>query len=307
MDGTAKLAAMNVLVATDGSTCAGVALDFVAGIRWPTETTIRVAQVVELGAELFGGPWPAVALVESEAIERDLLAAAERTVHDAGDRLAREGLNVEPVVLRGRPASVINEEAGRITADVIVVGSRGHGTIGSMLLGSVSAEVIDHAVHPVLVAREGTVDHVLLAWDGSPSSSGAATLIQRWPILHGSHVRVVSVADTRMPWWVGFPEPGTTELVPVYLDAMAASRKEHHELAEGMAARLRSEGVMAEAEDREGDAAEQILAAASAAGTGLIVMGSRGRTGIARILLGSVARNVLHHATCSVLVVRASA
>lgn len=58
------------------------------------------------------------------------------------------------------------------------------------------------------------------------------------------------------------------------------------------------------AQTRHGNAAQEIIAAASDARADFIVIGSRGRTGLERLLLGSVARNVLFHAPCSVLVVR---
>jgi len=52
---------------------------------------------------------------------------------------------------------------------------------------------------------------------------------------------------------------------------------------------------------RAGDAATEIIEAAGEAAAGLIVMGTHGRTGLTRLFLGSVARNVMHHAHCSVL------
>jgi len=55
----------------------------------------------------------------------------------------------------------------------------------------------------------------------------------------------------------------------------------------------------------DGDPATCIVDVAEATKAGLVVVGTRGRTGLARLLLGSVARNVLHHAPCSVLVVHA--
>ena len=70
-----------------------------------------------------------------------------------------------------------------------------------------------------------------------------------------------------------------------------------------MTAGLRAAGLSAEADRREGDAATEILAAAVVSEADLIVIGSHGRTGLARLVLGSVARNVLQHATCSVLIV----
>jgi nucleotide-binding universal stress UspA family protein len=117
-------------------------------------------------------------------------------------------------------------------------------------------------------------------------------------------VRVVSVADAEIPWWTGFAEAGSPEMMPWYVEAADASRKQHDELAREMAASLETAGLAAEADRRDGDAATEILAAANASKADLIVMGTHGRTGLKRLVLGSVARNVLQHAACSVLIVR---
>lgn len=295
---------MRVLVAIDGSDAASIALDLVGGIRWPAGTEIVVAEAVEFGEGLFGGPWPAIGMVEVGHLETEIRATAARVVEEARERLVRPGLEVDTAVLRGRPATAIIERARAMRADLIVVGSRGHGRIGSMLLGSISSELVDHAPAPVLVARGSAIERVLLAWDGSSCATRAAELLQAWPIFAGSSIRVVSVADIEVPWWTGFPEPGSAELMPTFVETAEASRKHHHELAIGMTDTLRSAGLGATADLLEGDAATELLARARATATELIVMGTHGRTGLARLVIGSVARNVLHHATCSVLVVR---
>jgi nucleotide-binding universal stress UspA family protein len=295
---------MRVLVAIDGSVSAAIAVDLVAHVAWPSGTKLLVVEAVETGPGLFGGPWPALAMVQADSLEAELRAEAERTVREAGGRLGRPGLTVVSAVLRGRPATAIVERARRVAADLIVVGSRGHGTIESMLLGSVSAEVIDRAPSPVMVARGSGVDRVVLGWDGSSSAAGAADLLWRWPIFAASSIRVVSVADVQIPWWTGFPEPDSSQLIPVYLDAADASREQSEQLAGGMTARLRAEGLEAEPDRREGDAAAGILAAAHGWKANVIILGTHGRTGLGRLVLGSVARNVVHHAPCSVLVVR---
>jgi nucleotide-binding universal stress UspA family protein len=295
---------MRVLLAIDGSEPAGLAVDLVANVAWPAGTDILVAQAVETGAGLFGGPWPAIAVVQTDRIEAEIRDVADKTVHEARERLARPGLSVEAVVLLGRPATVIVDRARHMQADVVVVGSLGHGTIESMLLGSVSAEVVDRAPAPVLVARGSRIERIVLAWDGSTCATRAADLLGSWPIFAGSHVRVVSVADFEVPWWTGFPEAGSPEMMPMYLEAADASRRQHDELAQEMTVQLQASGFTAEADRPDGDAATEILAAAKASNADLIVLGTRGRTGLKRLVLGSVARNVLQHATCSVLVVR---
>jgi nucleotide-binding universal stress UspA family protein len=296
--------AMRVLVAIDGSEPARLAVDLVADVAWPPGTDILVAQAVESGEGLFGGPWPALAMVRTDRIEADIRAEAQRTVQEVRGRLARSGLKVEGVVLRGRPATAIVDRARSMQADLVVVGSRGHGTIESMLLGSVSAEVVDHAPVPVLVARGSGMARIVLAWDGSWCAKRAADLLRTWPVFAGSRVRVVSVTDVEIPWWTGFPEADSPEMMPMYVDATDASRRLHDELAREMTAQLNRAGLTAEGERREGDAATEILAAAVASKADLIVIGTHGRTGLKRVLLGSVARNVMQHATCSVLIVR---
>jgi len=295
---------MHVLVAIDGSAPASLAVDLVCGIGWPAGTEIVVAEAVESGEGLYGGPWPALGMMEINRLETEIRSEADGVVRDAHDRLIRPGLHVETAVLRGRPATAIIERARAMRADLIVVGSRGHGRIESMLLGSISSELVDHAPAPVLVARDTCIDRVLLAWDGSSCAGKAADLLTAWPIFAGSSIRVVSVADIEVPWWTGFPEPGSPELMPVFVEAADASRRHHDELALEMTGTLRTAGLSATADRREGDAATEILARANATKTELIVMGTHGRTGLARLVIGSVARNVLQHATCSVLVVR---
>jgi nucleotide-binding universal stress UspA family protein len=294
---------MRALVAIDGSESASLAIDLVADVAWPGGTTIRVVEAIETGAALFAS-WPGLARVQADELEARLRLGANATVQEAQVRLTRPGLAVESAVLHGRPAAAIVDDARRIAADLIVVGSRGHGTIEAMLLGSVSAEVIDDAMTPVLVARCRRIDRVLLAWDGSTGAARAAGLLHQWPIFARSSVRVVSVADIEVPWWSGFPEAGSPELMPLWLDAIDASRSRHGLLASEMTVELQAAGLTAEADRREGDAATEILAAAHAFKADLILLGTRGRTGVARLVLGSVARNILHHASSSVLVVR---
>ncbi len=295
---------MRALVAIDGSAPAALAIDLVARAAWPDGSLIRVVEAVETGSAVFGGPWPALALVESDAVEAALRGEAEARVEAARQRLAQPGVTVEAAVLRGRPAIAIADEAKAMIADLIVVGSHGHSRIESMLLGSVSAELIDHTPAPVLVARGTAIDRVLLAWDGSIGASRAAEIVRCWPIFGRSAIRVVTVADIGVPWWTGFPEAGSPELMPLYVDAANASREESDTLARGMTTQLQVAGLHAEAERREGDAASEILAAARESKADLIVIGTHGRTGLRRLVMGSVARSVLQHATVSVLVVR---
>jgi nucleotide-binding universal stress UspA family protein len=293
-----------LLVATDGSPSADVAVELVARTTWAEPTTVRIVEAIDTLPALFGTLWPTVAIMESDTIDAEIGAAAGETLARVRDRLTRPGVDVDAEVLRGRPATAIVDAADAFAADLIVMGSRGHGTIASMVLGSVSGEVVDHASVPVLVARRPRIARVVLAWDGSSCGRAAADIVRTWPVFRESSVRVVSVAEVEVPWWSGVVVDTAPDLVPALLDAAKALREEHDALARAMANDLRAAGLRADAELRAGDPATGILAAAQAIDADLIVLGTHGRTGPARLVLGSVARNVVRHATCSVLVAR---
>ena len=80
------------------------------------------------------------------------------------------------VLARGRAASTIVDQAREMDADLVVVGHRGMGEWESRLLGSVSAEVVDHAPCPVLVVRNDQLGPIVLAVDGSPHAQAAEAI-----------------------------------------------------------------------------------------------------------------------------------
>jgi nucleotide-binding universal stress UspA family protein len=207
-------------------------------------------------------------------------------------------------VVRDRAASAIIDEASAFAADVVIVGSRGHGTIASLLLGSVSSEVVDHAPCPVLVARTGGVSSIVLATDESPSARAAEAVVAEWPIFVEVPIFVVSVADVVRPWTTGVAPTMYSQMVEAYGDELREAKAEHQRMATEAAARLGAAGRQVGADAREGDAAAEIITVAQQRRADLIVLGSRGRTGLTRLVLGSVARNVLSGSSASVLVVR---
>jgi len=297
---------MRILLAVDGSHSADRARDLVAALPWSEGGRVRIISVAPTGADLVGVPWSIGAAPDVEEIESEVLRihhaaldTAEREI-----RSARSDLVIEPVLLRGRPASMIVEEARDMPADLVVVGHRGHGRWESMLLGSVSAEVVDHAPCPVLVARDERLGPVLLADDGSLYARAAESFVIDWPLLTGLPITVVNVAEDGFPYAVAVAPLVYPEAMEGYTQGAAAGQRSTRAECEAAATRLRQAGLDASAEVREGDPAHEIIACARERGAGLIVIGTRGRTGLRRLILGSVARNVLLHAPCSVLVVR---
>jgi nucleotide-binding universal stress UspA family protein len=164
--------------------------------------------------------------------------------------------------------------------------------------------VADHAPCPVLVVRGVGVERILLAVDGSPSARAATTFLGGCRALAPKPVEVLSVAPAPPP---PLPVPGS-ELSDAAFEWYDAEIRTHRDLAEAIAARsaeaLRADGLAARWSISQGDPAHEILEAVRGFGASLVVLGSRGHSGIKRVLLGSVARNVLLHTEASVLIVR---
>ena len=291
---------MRVLIAFDGSAGAAQAVALAERIDWPPGSALRVASVVE-PAGLHVWAWPmgeAAPRILEDAIAH---VAAEQAAVVA--RLLAPERNVDAVLLRNRPANGLIDAASDFSADLVIIGSRGHGPIAALLLGSVSAEVVDHAPCPVLVARRSDLERVVFATDGSETAAVAEAILAGWPIFEGLAIRVVSVADVVRPWSTGIAPPMYAQVLHAYADDLAEAEAAHREIARGAARRLTDAGRRAEAEMRRGDAAAEIIAVAREWRADLVVVGSRGQTGIRRLLLGSVARNVLGAGDASVLVV----
>jgi nucleotide-binding universal stress UspA family protein len=295
---------MRVLLASDGSQPAEVAHHLVRSVAWPPGSMVRVVSAVEPLDTAYIASWAAGIGVDVEAAEESATAQAEAVLEKAARTLVGTSATVERAVLRGRPASCIVEDARAFMADVIVLGSRGHGTIASMVLGSVAGEVVDHAPCPVLVARVPHITRVILAHDGSDFASAAERTLVEWPLFGHATIEVVSVSRPPGPWlvpaWAILPEPSIED----HVEAARAELEHHRQVSEGVARRMRGAGLRATAVVEVGDPATAIMDVAEAHQADLIAVGTHGRSGLERLFLGSVARNVMQHAHVSVLVVR---
>ena len=139
---------------------------------------------------------------------------------------------------------------------------------------------------------------VLIGVDDSPHSIAAIGYVARatWP-----KTAKFLVLSSVSPIFVG---PGENVATDAIGQLMEDQEKYHREIAKGAAARLKEAGLTAEARMVVGDPRATLLDTAAKERADLIVVGSHGRTGIKKLLLGSVASHVVTHASCSVLVVR---
>lgn len=299
---------MRILLAVDGSVSSDRATELVSTFPLPPESVIRVVAVQQPFVDVLAMSWASMGdvAIDRETEEQQDARHLREAIERAEVALKRPALKLEGFLVRGRPASAIVDEAGAMEADLVVLGSRGHGTIATMVLGSTASEVVDHAPCPVLVARSSTLGSVAFADDGSKSARTAEAIVTAWPLFADRDISVVTVAEVAVPVAAGFTPGLYDQVLESYTKSVDDAREEVAEESTSAAHRLADAGLRATPVVLEGDPAAEIVHFAIERGTGTIVMGTRGHTGLARLFLGSVARNVLLHAPCSVLIVRAA-
>jgi nucleotide-binding universal stress UspA family protein len=184
-------------------------------------------------------------------------------------------------------------------ADLLVVGARGSGGFLGLRLGSVSEKCLQHATCPVAVihvdgATAVSSARIVVGIDGSDVSALALSWALDEARLRRAPVRAVSAWDGGAI--AASSMPGAM-IDPKFLEDAA------NEVLDGALAAADTSGLPAPVERvvEAGGAPSAILDAAKDAG--LIVVGSHGRSGLKGILLGSVSRQVVHHAPCPVVVV----
>jgi monovalent cation/proton antiporter MnhG/PhaG subunit len=257
---------MRIVIAQDGSAAARVGSDLASTIDWPTGTLIRVVSAQE------GDRTTSV-----DAAADDPQAELERVASS----LRRQGVDVETVVVRGNPADAVVYETATFGADLLITGSRRRGFVRSLFGVSAAGEIVDRAPCPVLVARTTVLRSLILTTDGSRHSDMAAELVASWPVFDLTRIFVVTVTARQAR------------------SADAVSQR----TVDATAARLMDVGRDVVVEILHGNPAAAIVEAAQRHDADLIVIGSRGRTGLGRTILGSVAGDVVASAPCSVLIV----
>ncbi|GAB2596428.1 universal stress protein [Streptomyces capparidis] len=251
---------------------------------------LRVVHAVE-------GPLPAGLPPRAGVEER-----ARRVIGPCAALVAAEfpGVPVEPEPAAGQPAGVLLGASER--ACLVVVGHRGRGGFPRLPLGSVALQAATHAACPVLVVRPGTPrehagETVVVGVDTPEDGLAALEFAFAEAELRGAALRLLH-ADHR-------PQVMTPGLAPAGQRDQAGLTRAEQRVLEDCAARVgaRHPSVKTAVRVEHTHPARALVRAG--AGADLVVVGSHGRTGLRRLLLGSVSGEVLHAARCPVAVVPA--
>jgi nucleotide-binding universal stress UspA family protein len=240
--------------------------------------------VIEFNAEFF-----ALAPQLLEKIEEDAKAHME----GLKNRAAKENVACETIVREGEePYKLIIEEADNKKADLIVMGRRGKTGLMRVLMGNVTARVIGSSKRDVLVVPRAAVinwKNIVVATDGSKYSEAAARKALALSKGCCEMGAVFAVAVLR--------KSATEDRVKISEDSLNEI-KAHAEKYN-----IKVETSLIKEQPHE-SIHETIIEYAKGKNADIIVMGSRGRTALQRLLMGSVTERVIGYSDCAVLVVK---
>ena len=284
---------MRTLLAVDGSDNANEALRLLKYLSIDHLVVLHALNV----------PKPAYPMMVPE-VANELYHEIERGMRADGERLLDRTISLLPFhtgpvtrVLRvGSPAEVILTTTEQEKIQLIVMGARGLGPIKERLFGSVSHRILTSApcAKFIVPGSVKTMRKALLPLKSGSDTEDAIRLLQLNPFRESIELTLVSVLPPITPSW------GTAALAA---EPLQAREKENAQLfLDSAANQLQRLGYTTRTRVLIGTPVESILDQAKGQEVDLIPMGSRGRQGIRRLVLGSVSHAVLHHAPCPVLV-----
>ncbi len=251
------------------------------GVDSSPASLVAVRQALELGAD-DAKYWALAAWDPGVAMSAgphafEVMDELRDEARSALRRAAELSPAITPLMIRGPDVAAMLAGLANLEADLVAVGSHGGSRAAGILFGSVASAMTHFASCSVLIARvpeTGSFPGLILhADDGSPESLDAASVAGSLAARHESTLVIVHVGEG----------PGSC-------------------VTEQAVARIADTGVEPATRVEQGSPHRRIVEVANEVGASLVVMGSRGRTGVAA--LGSVSERVAHRAACSVLIVR---
>jgi nucleotide-binding universal stress UspA family protein len=288
-----------IIVPTDFSDLSGIAARTAAWLAMPEAASVHLLHVIRL---------PLLHTTYDLNVPEAIWQGLRKAMHERLDETKREleGLGVTDVHLivseSLQPAEAIAQSVKKLDADLVVMATHGRQGLKHALLGSVTERTLRTSAVPVLCVKgrgitETPIERILLATDFSTHSKQALSLACSFAKRSGAQIDVLHILD-ESPDYIK------------YLSAeIVAFEKQAHALAgdqlDAVGAQIKAANLSAKTHLRKGRAVEMVASEAERLGSDLIVMGTHGHSGFARVTLGSVTERTLRLAACSVLATHA--
>jgi nucleotide-binding universal stress UspA family protein len=285
-----------ILVPLDGSPLAEHALPYAERLAKATSARLILCR----------------ALSASKLEPTEIVGAVDEAhayMQGVADQLTSRGRMVETTIPWGDPADEILEQARAARADLVLMATHGRSGLGRWLYGSVADEVLRRASVPLFMVPPGSDEpwssdrapRILVPLDGSQLGEAALGPAGAWATQLGSEIVLVQLIP--FPPYSSFADSSG---YVVALDPAAALAEAQRYLSE-VAGRLRSTVKQVRLRAELGEPSVAIAQVAANEKANLIVMATHGRSGLARLVLGSVATGTLRRANVPLLLVRPAA
>jgi nucleotide-binding universal stress UspA family protein len=277
-----------ILVAFDGSEAGKNALREALKLAGDDKSRAAVVSVVPPYEGDLNAMW-------TNNIRASMQKQSDNNIGEALKIAHEQGITIDTISAEGEIYERIVDLADSENFDLIVMGQKGSSRVERALVGSVTARVIGYSRQDVLVVPDCAKvswKNLLVATDGSAYSEAAARRAIEIAKQNQSEIKALSVVDVTVEFMLRAQE--------VYDQLVAKARG----FADSVKEKALSAGVKAEAIVRDGEIYKIIIDVAKENKTDAIIMGSLGRTGIKRLLMGSTAERVLGHACFPVLIVK---
>ena len=284
---------MRVLLGVDGSKGSQDAAKAIVHLSPPEEVIIlNVVNVLNLG---YQAAWLRIKDLAIR-VEQEMRKEGEAFLDLMASELSPYAKTITRKMETGDPGEQILDMAKSGKVDLIVLGARGLSRLSELVFGSVSHRVMSHATCPTLIVKFPTplMSSVLVPIEGVEDAHRMLEYFAKKPFRAQPKVTVLHAVPFAQPNWLEgamLPQSYRNEL-------MAAGGALTTQTVSGLA-RLGYEAVPLLL---EGPPVELIMKTVREQQSDLLIVGSHGRKGLSRFVLGSVAHAVVHRARCSVMV-----
>lgn len=279
-----------ILVAVDSSDSSKNAFRQACRIICEDKICITVITAIPLYEDQFE------VLSTKEKVSKRLRKEGEKILSEIKKIADEEDVHIKQTIGEGSPCETIVDAAQEGEYDLIVMGRRGLRRMERALIGSVTARVIGYSPRDILVMpRDATIGwkNIILPTDGSKYSNAASEKAIDFAKSYGGELLIVSVVDVPPEFYAEAPQ------------VVDDKTKKAKEFVADIKKKAEASGIKASTYVGEGKAHKVIIDFARDEKADIIVMGSHGKTGIKRLLMGSVTEGVIGHSSCPVLVVKA--
>jgi len=302
-----------LLVPIDGSADSARALPAAAALARRSGARLHLALVHDPSAFIPFVPGEVSVPVYDAEVEREFRQRDDRLLRDTVASLAAEGVAAEGTLLDGTVVEALVEHARAIAADLVVMATHGRGGFTRLRLGSVTTAFLHHTPAPVFLVRCAAEDAPAAPPSGLPAGPLLVTL-DGSPFAEAilPHARTFAEAAGMGMALMGVVVPHAVPMAPFGAEALLADPSVLEAEEEGLArylARMAATGPAGTTAHAVTDmaVARAIIDEAARQRAGALAIATHGRGGLKRLVLGSVADEVLTHSPIPMLVYRPSA